>query len=450
MLTASAWQVTIARTQPTRLLSGTGITRHFRIETGESVYCTAWFTIRIAPISHSRYNFRVMMAPLLVTLTILGTEPRDVFANAAAPVVKQIATRETLFKSSNFQATTIAANDREPRSNVVRGQSPYGYDPYSPEIYAPYDGLGGGEFLNEPFLDEFLSAMNPFSQEEIHTIPNYYDPFGIQMGTGSNGPQGYRLGWLTYNDFTTIPSSDAEGTAGSMKIVAWNSFLKYSKLIGPGMLFNGTGWFNARWWDGPTGVALPPQVDQFSTDLELAFFDDGPWSGQIAFHPQIVSTYDAKLNHYAFNFDGRVIAMYRASPEWSFVGGVAIWDRVNLMVVPHAGVIWTPDDRWEFRILYPRSRISYFLGNWSNADVWLYGQAEYTAEAWQSVDKESPDINRIQLTDDRLSLGLRWDSGRYSFYVEGGYVFNRQVKFDGSTPGFDLANAGMFRIGLFY
>ena len=118
--------------------------------------------------------------------------------------------------------------------------------------------------------------------------------------------------------------------------------------------------------------------------------------------------------------------------------------------MPHVGFIWVPDERWEFRILYPRSRISYFLGRHNDADFWIYGQAEYTAEAWQSADKDNHTSDRIQLTYDRASLGVRCDAGRYSFYSEVGYVFNRQAKFSGATPGFDLSDNIMVRAGLRY
>ena len=292
--------------------------------------------------------------------------------------------------------------------------------------------------------------MNPFVPEELHLLPNYYDPYGFQMGTGSTGRQGYRMGWVSYNDITVIPASPAFGTAGNMKIVEWNSNTKYSHLISPGVLFNGTGIINARWWDGPAGIALPGQVDEVSTDLELGLFNEGPWSGQIAFHPQIVESYEGRLDGNAFNFDGRAIATYMASPQWSFVGGVAIWDRVNTLVVPHVGFIWTPNNCWEFRILYPKSRISYFLGHWHNADFWVYGQAEYTAEAYQASIATPDSSDRIQITDDRLSLGLRWDKGRYSFIAEGGYIFNRQIIFAGSTPAFNLGDSGMIRVGVRY
>ena len=400
-----------------------------------------------------------MLTSLLIAVSVWGTDPEIVFAGEPASCV-----------SSNFELTFSSAETPKSQSyspiddksvlrpDVVRGQNcPYNncpdYDrlpPYNGDGLAPYNRSEWATFLENPFVKEFIEGMNPFAPAEIRTLVNYYDPFGFQMGTGSMGPQGYRLGWASYNDITILPSSAARGTTGEMQIVEWNSNAKYSHILSPGILFNGTGYFNARWWDGPTGVALPAQVDQISTDLELGLFNDGPWSGQIAFHPQIVETYEAKLDRNAFNFDGRAIATYKASPEWSFVGGLAIWDRVDTMIVPHAGAIWTPNNRWEFRMLYPKSRISYFLGNRWNADFWLYGQAEYTAEAWQSVDKQSPDIGRLQITDDRLSLGIRWDSGRYTFFTEGGYVFNRQIKFAGSAPGFDLSNTAMIRAGLRY
>ena len=377
-----------------------------------------------------------MVTYLLFLASALGTDPQVVFANVDARWTTSIV-------PTVRPAAEAFVLDQDTDRPIFRGQSIVD----QPEGMATYESYG---FWDSPFVQEFISSMNPFVPEDVHTIHEYYDPFGFQMETGSCGPPGYRLGWTTYNDITFLPSSGARGTPGSMQITEWNSYLKYSHVVAPGVIFNGTGYFSARWWEGPSAIPVPGQVDQISTDIEFGFFNGGPWSAQVAFHPQIVMTYEARLDKNAFNFDGRAIATYRASPAWSFVMGGAIWDRVDLMVVPHGRVVWTPDDRWEFRILYPRSRISYFLGNFNGADTYLYGVAEYTAEAWQSVDKETGSSDRIQLTDDRLSGGIRWDANRYSLLVEGGFVFNRQIKFEGSYPSFDLNNGGMIRVGLRY
>lgn len=385
-----------------------------------------------------------MLASLLIAASLWGTDPHVVFKEDAFPWANRLVTDDQSELASMKQTAESKDNRQMPTPLVVRAQT------VTDDITEPSPQPGYAEFWENPFVKEFITGMNPFVQEEPHTLPNYYDPFSFQMKTGSNGPQGYRMGWVSYNDFTLLPASQARGTTGSLKIVEWNSNAKYSHMIAPGVLFNGTFIFNARWWDGPDGTNLPGQVDQISSDLELGFFNDGPWSGQIAFHPQIVESYEARLDRNAFNFDGRAIATYAASPQMSYVMGLAIWDRVNTLVVPHAGVVWTPNDRWEFRILYPKSRISYFLGNRWNADFWLYATAEYTAEAWQSSVNEPRAEDRLQITDDRVTLGLRWDLGRYSFFTEGGFVFNRRVKFAGSTPPFDLDNSGMFRVGLRY
>lgn len=378
-----------------------------------------------------------MFTFLLIIASTIGTDPDVVFANADARWTNQV-DREALSRSRFFRPMNHGDE------TTFRGQT----------VSDPTNGLPlqvpSHSFCDSPFMQEFLLAMNPFVPAPVETLDGYYDPFGFQMGTGSFGPQGYRLGWVSYDDITVLPSSAARGTSGSMQITEWNSYIKYAQEIAPGVIFNGTGWFNARWWEGPSGIPVPGQVDQISTDLELGFFNESQWSGQIAFHPQIVETYEARLDHNAFNFDGRAIATYKASSAWSFVGGFAIWDRVDTMFIPTGGFIWTPNNRWEFRILFPKSRISYFLGRWHDADVWLYGQAEYTAEAWQSYDKETGVSDRIQMTDDRITGGIRWDTGRYSFFVEGGAVLNRRIKFADTYPAYDLNDGGLIRFGLRY
>ena len=391
-----------------------------------------------------------MLSSLIIAVSIWGSDPEIVFGDGPAPVVETIASGinpQTLRQDTTQQvnqAATIPQRRIFEEPFVARAQT------VSSDLEDNFSDTSLGSLWDQPAVKHLIAEINPFAPLEFPVLEHYYDPYSWQMLTGSNGPQGYRLGWSTFNQFTLLPATPAFGTTGNMKIFEWNSNAKYSKVIYPGILFDGTFWFSARWWDGPGGIPLPGQVDQFSSDLLLGFFNEGPWSAQIAFHPQIVDTYDARLDKNAFNFDGRAIVTYTASQEWRFVGGVAFWDRVDLLVVPHAGVIWVPNNRWEIKALFPKSRISYFMGNWRNADFWIYGQYEYTAEAYQTVSS-NPDLSdRIQILDQRISAGIRWDTGRYSFFTEGGYVFDRHAKFAGSTPNFNLGDTALMSFGVRY
>jgi hypothetical protein len=384
------------------------------------------------------------VTPFLLCLAICGADPlQEPAGNSSA---RSEVLGQTLLSTTRFLSTprTSSPPQTDPNSPLtIRSQS---CDCDPPQFVVASPCPRG--FHRELFY-ELLDTFNPFTKSTVRILPGYYDPYGWQGSYGTDGYQPWRLGWQIYHDFAVLPNSPVTGgTTGEMQMVEWNSNLRLSEIIAPGVLFNGTGYFNAHYWDGPGGIDLPGQVDQLSADLELGFFNDGPWSGQVAFHPQIVDGYEAKLNHNALNFDGRAIANYLVSPNLMLVGGVGVWDRVDTLIIPHVGVVWTPGPRWELRLLYPRSRISYFLGRRGTTDFWLYGIAEYVAEAWQAnIGDPTVVADRIQLTDDRFSIGLRWDKGRHSAFVEGGYVVNRQAKFAGPTPDFDLGNVGMIRAG---
>ena len=385
-----------------------------------------------------------MLSQMLLAVSIWGADPEIVFGIDHAPAAPSIVSKNDRQPLLPVDQKILAQENVFAEPFVARGQTVS--DDVADQIYDSPVGL----VWEDPAFERLITEINPFAPLEFPVLQGYFDPYGWQMLTGSNGPQGYRLGWSTFNEFTLLPAAPVFGTTGNMKIVEWNSNAKYSHLIRPGVLFDGTFWFSARWWDGPGGIALPGQVDLISADLLLGLFNEGRWSAQIAFHPQIVETYEAKLDRNAFNFDGRAIVNYTASPEWKFVGGVAFWDRVDLLIVPHVGAIRTPNNRWEIRALFPKSRISYFLGRFNNADFWVFTQYEYTAEAWQTVISDPKYSDRTQIIDQRLTAGVRWDSGRYSFYADAGYVFDRQAKFAGATPDFNLGDTAIMTFGVRY
>jgi len=161
-------------------------------------------------------------------------------------------------------------------------------------------------------------------------------------------------------------------------------------------------------------------------------------------HPVAVGEYAGFL---FVNLDGNAMLFYRASPQWMFVLGVGYWDRVDKIILPYAGAVWNPNDQWELRLLFPKTRISYFLGTVNDGAHWLYASGEYHVESYQ-ISQPGISGQQVQFQDWRIAVGLRSDHTTYDKFVEVGYVFGRNVDFLKTTPGFSINDTFMLRAGV--
>ncbi len=325
---------------------------------------------------------------------------------------------------------------------ALRGQNP-GYDDEPAATQAdPNFGATASPpaYESDPYLDQNSSPAND-------------DLAGSGLVFGAVGPQPYKFGWTSRYDVGYIPAVNTNSpSVGSFSVFETNAAWRHtsgwpSKF--PAALFSWTPEFNYRSWSGPGLIDLPGSVYRFASDFELATPANNPWSIQLGFTPAIVTDTRAALNRDGFNFDGRGVLFLRASQEWMVALGATYWNRVQNLILPYAGVVWTPNDRWELRLLYPQSRISYFLGNLWGRAAWAYGGVEYHVEAYQiGLTGADGSNEKIQIADYRATLGLRSEGSGVTGFVEVGLVFDRQVMFLHGTPGFDINNGFMGRLGL--
>ena len=278
---------------------------------------------------------------------------------------------------------------------------------------------------------------------------NYYDPFSTQFTYGTDGAQQYQYGWLSYNDAVFIPESPARGVPGQMQILEWNSWVRFSTRVGDRLIFSWTPEFNGEFWRPPAGLGLPLYVNEFKSDFKLASVNPGRWNWQVGFTPQLNADLKRSLDANAYLFDGRAVALFRASPNWTLACGVEYWNRVHNYVIPYGGVIWTPNNRWEFRLLFPNSRVSYYLGNHHSFDLWAYASAEYLIEAYQ-IDTTMGIKERGQWKDYEVLFGFDAGKGKYSAFLQAGVIFDRHVRFNGPTPDFNLGNSVLVRTGFIF
>lgn len=323
--------------------------------------------------------------------------------------------------------------------------------PYAPSPYAP----GGAAPYQSPPL-----FQDPFSAPPMLGIPGLTAPPMTGGVYGANGPRPFRFGWSSYADVAFLPkerTSDAPGPLGQFGIFEVNTELRYTAPITYDWVMSVAPQFNLRLWEGPTAAShgLPGHVFRFGLDMALETPASAGWSAKLVFNPSINSDLQQQLTRQAWNFDGYGMLMYRANPQWLLVGGAGFWDRVKDRVIPYAGVVFTPDDIWEFRILFPEARISAFLGNYCGVSNWIYVTGEYNVESYQiKLLDQSMGLTvrreQIEIEDWRILLGLKTEAAGFTSFIEAGWVFGRDVDFANGTAGFDISSGFIARGGFRY
>lgn len=349
-------------------------------------------------------------------------------------------------------------------SAAIRGQTP-GFDDEANSGGPPAAGWLPTTFMAQPngeAVNPFQAApltQDPFLGSPGLAAPTRPYPGGSAFGRipSGCGPQPYRWGWTARHVFGYIPKVETQGNLGNFGVGEIDYELQYTTALPYAWVFSFTQQYNLRLWDGPhsktpASIGLPGNVHRFGWDFEFSTPANNPWSIQLALNPSINSDFDRQTSSNAWNLDGRAIVFYRVSPYWMVAVGAAYWDRVNDRVIPNAGAIWTPDDRWEWRLVFPQPRVSYFLGNPWGLATWVYVSGEYHVEAYE-VEVASfvpgPAKDKIELEDWRLLFGVRNSNNCVSSFLEAGFVFGRDVEFL-RTPGFGVSTSLLLRGGVEY
>lgn len=306
----------------------------------------------------------------------------------------------------------------------------------------PEPAVGSGLPFSVPFTNPELSLQNTLG---------YYDPFTRQFAFGNAGFQPYRLGWYFYDELPWMPTSPVRGVPGSFQDLQYNAWVRYARVLGDRYLFSWTGSWYSSWWTGPSGVNLPPYVDQLITDFQISSLYAGPWNWQVGVTPQVNADFRRTLDHNAYMVDGRCVLFYQASPELRLAAGVEYWNRVHGILIPYGGILWAPDDRWEFRVFFPQTRISRYYGNVGGKDVWHYLSLGWNVQAWQVTIQNATEVKtRMQMSYAELLAGVSAASGIWTAFAEGGLIFDRRVLFRNDAPPFTINDNLMVRLGVLY
>ncbi|MBL4884600.1 MAG: hypothetical protein JKY95_08715 [Planctomycetaceae bacterium] len=334
---------------------------------------------------------------------------------------------------------------------VIRGQNPQTfdvapggaqpgfYDPNAP-VAPPY---GGG--LSTPY-----GGPAPLGHDPFTSSPYAAEPLGNPYGHGVVGPQPVRFGWSTQWDSAFI-SKASMGTGGSVMVSEMDWRMDYVTQGSQGSTWKLSPEFNYTNLNfrAPLIPTLKDNYYRFAYRMETTSSQQGPLSWRLGFTPAIVTDMQSSLNSGGWNFDADATLYYRSDPRFLWVGGVSYWDRASDFILPNAGVVWTPNQFWEVRAVFPKPRVDVFIGSPMGIPTWLYAGAEYDVKSWQSG--ELPARGQIQMEEWRAFAGARWESGYWQANMDFGYAFNRKYNLDyGITSDLAPDDAFMMRYGFRY
>jgi hypothetical protein len=389
------------------------------------------------------------MLSVLVLTSMLATSPAEIDTTTSDQQAVSLVAPELVF-GQPFSALEI---DSRPivaaRKTVIRGQAPgVAYDEEPVQA-----NLGSQQYLGQPPM-QHASQWNPMAP--VWPGTPLIDPNGLGAPfssiPGVNGARPFQCGWARKLNVAFLPkertTSAGGGAVGQFGVFEVNSEFRYTAPLPTGWVFQFAPQFNLRNWDGPTAPDLPGDVYRFGLDLVLRSPTVGPFSAELAFNPSLNTDFDRSPGSDAWNWDGRGAIHVEAGPGTHVVLGALFWDRVDDQVLPYGGVVFkTPNDYFEIRALFPQSEVSIFLGTPWGVPQWLYVNGEYHVEAYE-IGGGSAGDRKVQLQDWRVMLGVRSDSGGVQSFLEGGWVFDREVEFGRGGGNFEVSSGFLARFGI--
>lgn len=360
-----------------------------------------------------------------------GTSPWSAFSPPSAPTPPGAA--------GSLGATIQAPSLGVPNGTYV---DPYAQQPSWQNYAAPDPG--------QPY--SAYQPVTPFGQDPFLN-QQQVNPLGSPQGfttQGANGPRPYRFGWQQRLTFQWLPDEAVTDSPATGKF-GWFGLdyeLQWTQQM-PGWIFKTRPHFGFRAWDGPRVLSLPNDVYRFGYEIGMETpRTAGPYSFMLSATPSINSDLSGTVTRDAWNFDAKGAMFFQLDRYWQAVVGMQFWDRVNDRILPYGGLVYT-DDFWNWQLTFPKAEVSLFLGSEYMWAKWLYIRGEYHVESYE-VNARFGGVKRqtqVEIEDWRALIGLKMDTGYYDWFFEGGWVFGRDVNFNGATPDFGIGTGFIGQLG---
>ena len=278
-------------------------------------------------------------------------------------------------------------------------------------------------------------ASNPYKAPTPN--PNPANGAGSGASTSSATPAGTRLFSNFGVDFTWITPGAAKHNMGLFRMDLMGDIAFPLCAAQPDRPLLLEPHFAINYWNGPVTSGWTDHYDMaaqtFDASLGLRW--------QPVWQPQIAATaleFDLFFSVGIYSDFKRITGDSFRFPSWAYVsldftknikGKIGVWylDRVRTKILPSGGVIWSPNNQWEFQFLFPNPRITYHPVGGGLKNMNIYARGEYGGGSWTVKHADMHDC-RTDYNDYRIMFGLDWE-GRYKAkgYFELGVAFAREL-----------------------
>lgn len=253
-------------------------------------------------------------------------------------------------------------------------------------------------------------------------------------------------GWAVQSQFLS-DLTHVIGSGNTFGITTWTGRLVLETPRLPGVSVRPHfGWHLLH---GPGRTDLPAQLYDASLEARMYWPFHDRVIGEFALAPSVFSDFQNTSSD-ALRIVGRAVGYFLWSPDVRFAGGATYLDRQDILVLPIAGVIWTPTPDHRLELLFPQPRIAHRYHHDAHHERWVFLSGELGGGSW-AIERSSGADDVISYRDLRLMTGVEWKyRDKSSWRIEGGYVFGRELEYVSRVGDYKPSNTSMIRAALVY
>ncbi|MDA1164446.1 MAG: DUF6268 family outer membrane beta-barrel protein [Planctomycetota bacterium] len=208
-------------------------------------------------------------------------------------------------------------------------------------------------------------------------------------------------------------------------------------------------------------VALHEGLGSAKTKLEKQLFDlqvefawmhqiDERWRMRVELGAGLFSDFQIRKDLDALRITGLSLFTYEWSRDLQLVFGTAYLNLETQQFLPVAGIVWQPNDRLQFEILFPEWKLAGFVKEVREGEIWSYIGGGFYGRSWR-IQQSTGAEDVATYSNWRVHLG--WEKRHISgitYFGEIGYEFGRRLRFRSNVGDFDPGDLAFARVGMHY